>query len=271
MRPLRTVSVLPTMFTLGNLVCGFFAIVVAARVDVPDPSTTDPTDWTNCMISACLILLAMVFDALDGQVARLARSDSEFGAQLDSLCDVVSFGVAPAFLLVKICPNFTYLHREQVWLIAAAFVACAALRLARFSVETTEEDDHMVFRGLPSPAAAGTVASFAIMFYTLRRAGGDLRLGPQADDLIQGMLPFYTLLIALLMVSPVPYPHLINQWARGKRSFGHVVLLLFSVLTIALFWTYAFPLVMAVFVTVPAVQWVYAGFLRRRWGSRLST
>ncbi len=271
MRRLRTVNVLPTMFTLGNLVCGFFAIVVAARVDVPDPRMIDPTDWTNCMISACLILLAMVFDALDGQIARLARSDSEFGAQLDSLCDVVSFGVAPAFLLVKICPDFTLLHREQVWMIAAAFVACAALRLARFTVETTEDDDHATFRGLPSPAAAGAIASFAIMFYTLRSSGVELRLGPQADDLIQAILPFYTLVIALLMVSPVPYPHPVNQWLRGNRSFAHVVALVFGVLVVSLFRTYAFPLVMTVFITVPAVQWMYSGVVRRRSSNRLST
>ena len=88
------------------------------------------------MLSGCLIFVAMVFDGLDGYVARLARTSSDFGAQLDSLCDVVSFGVAPGFLLVKMCPQFTFLHDQAVWVIAAAFAACAALRLARFNVET---------------------------------------------------------------------------------------------------------------------------------------
>ena len=118
------------MFTLGNLICGFFAIVVAARVESPtanvvsryadiafrSPGTAvrqfNPKDDThNCMLSGWLIFLAMIFDALDGHVARLSKTNSDLGAQLDSLCDLVTFGVAPGFLLVKMCPQFTYLHR----------------------------------------------------------------------------------------------------------------------------------------------------------------
>jgi CDP-diacylglycerol--serine O-phosphatidyltransferase len=179
------------MFTLGNLVCGFFAIVVAARVERPTsievPSTVqlsprhiikqlDPTDDThNIMLSGWLIFLAMIFDALDGHVARLARTTSDFGAQLDSLCDLVSFGVAPGFLLVKMCPRFTYLNPDTVWIIAASFAACAALRLARFNVETTEDDDHLHFSGLPSPAAAASIAGFGILFYELRREGNAVK------------------------------------------------------------------------------------------------
>ena len=120
------------------------------------------------MYSGLLIFLAMIFDALDGYVARLSRTASDFGAELDSLCDLVTFGVAPAFLLVKMCPQFAYLHRDAVWVIAASFAACAALRLARFNVETSDEDEHLHFSGLPSPAAAAAIAGFAIMFYTLR-------------------------------------------------------------------------------------------------------
>src|SRR3990167_8949262 len=130
MRPIRTISVFPTLLTLGNLICGFFAIVVAARIEKPLelPSGIDSGDTANVMLGGCLIFLAMIFDGLDGYVARLARISSDFGAQLDSLCDVVSFGVAPGFLLVKLCPTFTYLHSQAVWIIAAAFAACAALR-----------------------------------------------------------------------------------------------------------------------------------------------
>ena len=87
---------------------------------------------------------------------------------MDSLCDLVTFGVAPAFLLVKMCPDSPIFTGEAVWVIAASFAACAALRLARFNVETSDEDDHLYFSGLPSPAAAAAIAGFAIMFYTLR-------------------------------------------------------------------------------------------------------
>ena len=133
MNRIRTVAVFPTMFTLGNLICGFFAIVVAARVDRPTsldirpaadiafqhPTRVirelDPTDDThNIMLSGWLIFLAMVFDALDGHVARLARTTSDFGAQLDSLCDLVSFGVAPGFLLVKMCPTLYLFARQDL-------------------------------------------------------------------------------------------------------------------------------------------------------------
>ena len=118
MRPIRTVSVFPTLLTLGNLICGFFAIVVAARIEKPDPQINNLvvilTDTHNLMVSGWLIFLAMVFDGLDGYVARLTRTSSDFGAELDSLSDVVSFGVAPGFLLVKMCPQFTILHDQAV-------------------------------------------------------------------------------------------------------------------------------------------------------------
>src|SRR5690606_37133842 len=143
-----TVAVLPTLFTLANLFCGFFAIVVASRVgseglasgytapamDIQSPAL-DPHDPThNLMLSGWLIFLAMIFDALDGHVARLAKSTSDFGAQLDSLCDLVTFGVGPAFLMVKMCPDFTHMLREPSWILAASFAGCAAIRLARFNV-----------------------------------------------------------------------------------------------------------------------------------------
>src|SRR5262249_13388091 len=211
MKKIRTVAVFPTMFTLGNLICGFFAIVVASRVaaptDKPIPPAPeiainklvlDPNDPThNVMLSGWLIFLAMIFDALDGHVARLARSSSDFGTQLDSLCDLVSFGVAPGFLLVKMCPTFTYSH-DKIWIIAAAFATCAALRLARFNVETGEEDDHMHFSGLPSPAGAASIAGFAILFYELRRTGTPLLYHEDIDKAVQTGLPFFALLVALL-------------------------------------------------------------------------
>src|SRR5262245_37325712 len=151
MKPIRPIAVFPTLFTLGNLVCGFFAIVVLSRIEKPVSLEIEPAErieWKlekakdfiasddpthNLMLAGALILLAMLFDAVDGQVARITRVTSDFGAQLDSLCDLVSFGLAPAILLVKMCPQFTNLHGEAIWTIAALFVCCAALRLARFN------------------------------------------------------------------------------------------------------------------------------------------
>ncbi len=188
--------------------------------------TNDPTP--DIMLSGWLIFLAMIFDALDGHVARLVKLTSDFGAQLDSLCDLVTFGVAPAFLVVKMCPDFTYLHREAMWIIAAAFAACAAMRLARFTVETDDDDDHLNFIGLPAPAAAGTIAGFAILFYTLRVQGGQLAVAENADWYLRRVLPVFTLILSALMVSRIPYPHVMNQLLSGQRSLGHIVALLFS-------------------------------------------
>ena len=242
MRPIRTIAVFPTLLTLGNLICGFFAIVVAARIDKPEAASMASNllqDTENVMISGGLIFLAMIFDALDGYVARLARTTSDFGAQLDSLCDLVSFGVAPAFLLVKMCPRFTLVHVHTIWIIAAAFAACTALRLARFTVETNDEDEHMYFSGLPSPAAAAVIAGCAIMFYTLRQDVNVVKVN--ADKAIQAVLPFLALLTALLMVSRIRYPHITNRILRGQRSFGHVVAVLFFFVALMVFRGYALP------------------------------
>lgn len=263
-RRIPTVAVLPTLFTLGNLVCGFFAIVVASRVDIRDPLAADPTDWTNCMLSGWLILLAMVFDALDGHVARLSGTSSAFGEQLDSLCDAVSFGVAPAFLLVKICPDFAAVHRGMIWVIAASFAVCAVLRLARFTVETGEEDDHMNFRGLPTPAAAFSIASFAIMFYALDKQETPAAFASQLYSLLQMTLPFYALLVALLMVSWVPYPHVVNQSLRGQKSFSFIVRIVFGLVAVMMFRSYALPLVSTVFVLGPPIKWVIQEVSRER-------
>ena len=267
MRPIRTISVFPTLLTLGNLICGFFAVVVAARVEKP-PETfrgiadIAAVDTLNVMLSGWLIFLAMIFDGLDGYVARLARTSSDFGAQLDSLCDVVSFGVAPAFLLVKMCPRFTYLHSQAVWIIAAGYAACAALRLARFNVESTDDDDHLYFSGLPSPAAAAVIAGFAIMFYTLRQEASPWRLG--VDNLLQGVLPFCGLLVALLMVSRIRYPHVTNRVLRGQRSFGHVVAVVFFFVAIMLVRGYAVPIAACAFVIYGPAHLAWEKWIQRR-------
>lgn len=284
MSKIRTVAVLPTLFTLANLVCGFFAIVVAARVERPESALApraarigtmsplkairalDPKDDThNCMLSGWLIFLAMLFDALDGHVARLSKATSDFGAQLDSLCDLVTFGVAPAILLVKMCPAFTFSHKDTVWVIAAAFAACAAMRLARFNVETDENDDHMHFTGLPSPAAAAAIASFGILFYELRRDGSTLPMqyAQAVDYWMQNILPYFAVLVALLMVSRIPYPHVVNQMF-SQGSFAHMVTLLFALVAVMVIRGYSVPLISGFFVLQGPVQYVWQEYVQRR-------
>ncbi|HQU42498.1 MAG TPA: CDP-diacylglycerol--serine O-phosphatidyltransferase [Pirellulales bacterium] len=283
MHKIRTVAVLPTLFTLGNLVCGFFAIVVAARVEKPLTAETphapaigtanpikayralDPDEPVhNCMLSGWLIFLAMIFDALDGHLARLAKTTSDFGAQLDSLCDVVTFGVAPAFLLVKMCPHFAYEHQDMVWVIAALFAACAAMRLARFNVESDDEDDHLHFTGLPSPAAAAVIASFAILFYTLRKETNTQWYAPQFDTAMQYALPFFAVLVAILMVSRVPYPHVVNQLFSGQHSFAHLAMVTLFLFGVMLVRGFAVPLISVVFVLQGPIAYLWQEFVQRR-------
>lgn len=268
MRPIRTIAVFPTMFSLGNLVCGFFAIVVASRVDKPDSAMMNLADVENVMISAWLIFLAMVFDALDGYVARLSRTTSDFGAQLDSLCDLVTFGVAPGFLLVKMCPRFTYLdkllYKDAIWVVAAALAVCAALRLARFNVETSDEQDHLEFTGLPAPAAAACIAGFGILFYTLRNAENPLRYAGQIEWFLQLVLPFFAVLVSVLMVSRIPYPHVVNQVFRGQRSFGHVVALVFALVAVMVIRGYSVPIVCCAFALFGPARYGWEKVVQRR-------
>lgn len=265
MRPLRTIPVLPTMFTLGNLVCGFFAIVVAANVGRPIDAILSTNEVTHLMISGWLIFLAMIFDALDGHVARISNTTSDFGAQLDSLCDLVTFGVAPAFLLVKMCPLVEVDHSRRVWIIAASFVACAAMRLARFNVETSDDaEDHLNFSGLPTPAAAASIAGFAIMFYTLRKEDNPLPYAGMIDIVLQTILPYFALFVAIAMVSRIPYPHVVNHVLRGQRSFGHVVGVVFALVVIMAIKGYAVPIICSIFVCYGPARFVWTKIMHHR-------
>jgi CDP-diacylglycerol--serine O-phosphatidyltransferase len=291
MKPIRAIAVLPTLFTLGNLVCGFFAIVVLSRIEKPgvvqfEPSrrielnldspkeltqsakdligSDDPTH--NLMLCGALILLAMLFDAIDGQVARITRGVTDFGAQLDSLCDLVSFGLAPAMLLVKMCPQFTNLHSEGIWSIAALFACCAALRLARFNVEIDSDDDHTMFAGLPTPAAAAAIASFAILSYSLRNEVAIVTHEnfDRYDWWMQRLLPLFAMVIAVLMVSRIPYPHPLTQFVRGQRTFAQLVAIVFSLVAILIARRYAIPLLCVLFVCVPPLRFAWDHLWHRR-------
>jgi CDP-diacylglycerol--serine O-phosphatidyltransferase len=291
MKPIRPIAVLATLFTLGNLVCGFFALVVLSRIDKPGVvqfetapriqlkldspkeltesakelfGSDDPTH--NLMLCGALILVAMLFDAVDGQVARITREVTDFGAQLDSLCDLVSFGLAPAILLVKMCPQFTNLHSEAIWSIAALFACCAALRLARFNVESDSDDDHTMFAGLPTPAAAAAIASFAILSYKLRneRAFITIENFEIYDWWMQRLLPIFSIVIALLMVSRIPYPHPLTQFVRGHRSFAQVVAIVFALMALLIVRVFAVPLLCVLFVVTPPVKFAWDVVWHRR-------
>ena len=145
----------------------------------------------------------------------------------------------------------------------SAVATCAALRLARFSIEAKDDEDHLNFSGLPSPAAAASIAGFAILFYTLRREDNLLAYADTIDIGLQTVLPFFAALVALLMVSRIPYPHVVNQALSGHRSLGHVVGLVFALVVIMIIRGYAVPLVCCAFVAWGPVRYLWQEFVRR--------
>jgi CDP-diacylglycerol---serine O-phosphatidyltransferase len=263
-------AVLPTMLTLGNAVCGFGAITFAAKVDLATRTGWGKTDTECLFIAAVLIFLAMLFDALDGRAARWAKQTSQFGAELDSLCDAISFGVAPAFILVKFSPEF---HPRLLWAIAVLFVLAAILRLARFNVETDEEDTHEFFSGLPSPAAAGTVASFMIAYPELEELARPLAANARAWDrlahngatyalpALQILLPIVALSCACLMVSRVKYSHVFNQWFRGRRSYQHILQMVIGIIAVFMVRELAVPLIFCLFAFASPVKAAWRSLL----------
>jgi CDP-diacylglycerol--serine O-phosphatidyltransferase len=243
----KRIAIVPTLLTLGNGVCGFAAIANASKIGTT--GSVDP------YFAACgwLILAAMVFDMLDGYVARLSRSASKFGGELDSLCDAVSFGVAPAFLLLRLGPSWQQplLHQALVG-IATLYLVCAVLRLARFNVENTPEPaSHKRFRGLPSPAAAGCIASLAILRGELPAKLVLLASDVDPDSVrrwVEVWSPLGAFVVALLMVSRIPYPHVTKQFLRGRRHFGHLVEVILA----------AFLILLARELALVLVFWIYA-------------
>ncbi|KAB2842891.1 CDP-diacylglycerol--serine O-phosphatidyltransferase [bacterium] len=193
----KGIYILPNMITTASLFCGFVSIVKSIQGDH--------------LTAAWMILLAGVFDGLDGRIARLTRTHSDFGIEYDSLCDLASFGLAPAILAY----TWTLSHFNQIgWAAAFLFFACGAMRLARFNVQVSDvEKKH--FQGLPIPTAAYVVASYVIFHH---RWKGDV-------DVSSVLLLCLTIGLALLMVSTVPYRNFKKLNFKRKESFFMLVLL----------------------------------------------
>ncbi len=286
---------LPTLFTLGNVLSGFLAIFLASR-----PADTKlPLDWTPLTFAALCVFLGMVFDALDGRIARLTRNTSDLGEQLDSMADMVTFGVAPAFIAVQLIlaaqtpffsaeemsPSFFASGRADTYFgritlsVAAIYVACTALRLARFNVETKspEVQDHMFFKGLPSPGAGGTVAAMILLHqhylanYTRQAAatiGDNATLSWTLLLTAVGMVGVM-LLAAFAMVSRLRYVHVTNRYVRGRARFGTIAKLVVVVLLLVSFPQQAIAAGFVLYALSAPVMWLWrlAGGAKRQTGT----
>ncbi len=238
MRRLKTLPVLPTMLTAGNLICGITAVLCAAHANVTNNNAVEiqaAGRWLED--GAILVFIAMLFDMLDGKVARMTNTAGAFGAELDSLSDVVSFGVAPAILVHRFIlrePGVFDYGERILWFLTVFYPVMASIRLARYNVEHSDNATPF-FRGLPSPGAAALVVGW-IIFWNEDRAtpGGGLltQWGLTHDlpytglvnlDIFSWFLLLLMFCAALLMVSTVRFPHVGNT-VLGRQSFRKIIL-----------------------------------------------
>ena len=195
--PLRKgVYLLPNLFTTGGLFCGFYASVTTLQGDF--------------RVAATAILIALIFDTLDGRIARMTKTSSHFGAEYDSLSDLVAFGVAPGLLAYRWALEP---WGAWGWLAAALYVVCGALRLARFNVQIGVVDKES-FVGLPIPAAATVIATTIWMYYYLGGAGA-------TSKHVTLLLLVYVL--AGLMISTIRYASFKDLNLRDRQPFGLLV------------------------------------------------
>lgn len=251
-RKIRSVALLPTLITLGNGVCGVIAVLrIGMGLSENDPKYFYSAAW--------LILAAMIFDALDGFVARLTKTTSGFGAQLDSLCDLVTFGVAPAFLVFAVSRQTLHISAAHPWerpvlAVCVLYAMCALIRLARFTVETTpDESSHREFAGLPSPAAAGVVASAVL----------PVKVFPEIANLITQALPGLALAAGVLMVSRVRYSHMINRFLRGRRPFVTLIEIALVAVLAMIFREFAFFIAFFLYAATGPLLWLKRRVFRK--------
>lgn len=215
---------LPSMFTVGNLFLGIISIIVAFQ--------------SNFAWAALLVIIGMLLDGLDGRVARALNAQSEFGKELDSLSDVISFGVAPAFIMYGVVLN------ELGWIgtvITAIFPICGALRLARFNVAPGTPN---YFVGLPITAAGGVLATMALYHDTI------------PNQTI--WMPLFMLFLAYLMVSNIKYP---NFKKVGVPRSAYYIIPAIILLVAFVFWQ--FPEHASKLVFVPLAVYAFYGVLKK--------
>jgi CDP-diacylglycerol--serine O-phosphatidyltransferase len=245
----RAVVALPNGFTLFNLFCGIYAIILASRGEYATAAK-----W---------IVVGGVADALDGRVARATGTGSRFGEELDSLVDAISFGFAPAMIMF-----FAVLSSAQTWqwIFVFLFTSCAVMRLARFNVEQAgRAKTH--FHGLPSPAAGMTLASYYLFATTPLYTDTVILFTDHAtlESLPwRNILPVLMVALAYLMISDVPYPNIPIVGFRSPRQWAGTVLVVGTILGLIFVPTrFIFPALIS-YIVYGLVRGVGAGFLAKR-------
>jgi len=210
---------LPNVLTGANLFCGFVALTKIVQWDA------DSGSYRDIRVALIFILLAAIFDLLDGRVARMGGAESPFGREFDSLADIISFGVAPAFLVYRIVLREVFAtHQELGWFIASIYVLCGAFRLARFNCLAAQAGSGggKEFLGFPIPAAAGLVASLTLFMIWLNDIGWMEERFSRSKW--RYALPILMLFLSWMMVSEVKYPTFKKLDLRATRTFTRTLL-----------------------------------------------
>ena len=245
--PTLRIYLLPNLFTAGNLFCGFLALtkIVEANLQV---------GYHDIKLALLFILIACILDLLDGRVARMGGYESPFGREFDSLADIVSFGVAPAFLVHRIVLADVFRDHEEIgWFIAALFVICGAFRLARFNclAAMAGGGGGKYFTGFPIPMAAGMVASLTL--FVIWWDEKIIRVGYW-----RYALPVILVLLAVMMVSEVKYPTFKKVDWRTQKPFVKTVVIVLMAALLFLLWQKLLPIVAPLVFTA----YLLYGFIR---------
>jgi CDP-diacylglycerol---serine O-phosphatidyltransferase len=239
---------LPNLFTAGNLFCGFLALT---KIVEADPASDNFIHVIHTALF--LILLACIFDLLDGRVARMGGNESPFGREFDSLADIVSFGAAPAFLVHRIVLAGVFVQHPQLgWFIASVYLICGAFRLARFNcLAAMGSGSGKEFLGFPIPAAAGLVASLTLFLLWIEEKGF-------SESKLRFALPVLLLFLSAMMVSEVKYPSFKSLDFRAKRSFAKMLIIVLCVGFFLILWENVLPVLAPVIFTA----YLLYGFVR---------
>ena len=210
---------LPNLLTAGNLFCGFVALTKIVEADLA-PNADGMVNWWPIKFALACILLACIFDLFDGRVARMRGRESPFGREFDSLADLISFGVAPAFLVHRVVLRDVLPddYAELGWFIASIYLICGAFRLARFNCLSAMNAPGAGkdFLGFPIPSAAGLVASLTLFIIKLNEKERDL--GHRGY-----LLPVVLVFLSAMMVSEVRYPSFKSLGLRSTTTFLKVI------------------------------------------------
>ena len=246
LRDAKILKIVPNSLTIGNSLCGFIAILYTLRAY--DTSRNFSAMLLVFVVSSWMIFAAMIFDALDGLAARAFHAASMTGIQMDSLADMVTFGVAPATLVAVLTNNLREVRSWQllvVYALCSVYLGCAALRLAIYNVKAiTEHKNSKSFSGLPSPGGAAAICVTIFFVYALSTKENSHEVLRR----LAFILPGYAAVLGLLMVSNIPYLHVGKWLVTMGRSLRKQLLFVVLMVLVAIFRVYALAAIVTLYI-----------------------